>query len=154
MARKLPVLLAFGAAGRTPTVEAIRTRLGGRASTEHGAGELVSLTSSGGFEHAGIVIFTHGQDVDVWTGEGVVRRARWNMVRHVSGPAPDDLARVATDAATFGGLVEGQRVRYRHDSGVDEGTLVEKCKFGGLIEKDDRTIVGVSFRRLWPAETN
>ena len=46
------------------------------------------------------------------------------------------------------------RVRYRHDSGTDEGTLLEKCKFGALVERDDSTIVGVSFRRLWPAEVN
>jgi hypothetical protein len=153
MARKLPLLLTFGV-DRKPTVEAIRVKLGGRASTETGAGDLVAVSTGGGFEHAGIVIYTHGEEVDVWTSEGVVRRARWDVVRRVDGPAPNDFTSVAADAATFAGLTEGQRVRYRHDSGVAEGTLVEKCKFGAIVVKDDETVVGVSFRRLWPAETN
>lgn len=153
MARKLPVFLSFSGPSR-PTVDAIRAKLGGRASTELGAGELVSVSLAGGFEHPGIVIYTRGEDVDVWTGEGVVRRASKGAVKPAGGPVPDGFAQVAADADTFSRLFEGQRVRYRHDRGTAEGTLVEKCKFGALVERDDRTIVGVSFRRLWPAETN
>lgn len=153
MTRKLPVLFSLGAQ-RAPTIDAVRARLGGRAATESGAGELVSVDAGGGLSHTGIVIFTRGDEVDVWTGEGVVRRARWTVVRRLDEPTPDDFAQVAADAAVFGGLTEGQRVRYRHDTGTDEGTLVEKCKFGALVERDDRTVVGVSFRRLWPAEAN
>lgn len=153
MTRKLPVLFPFGI-DRKPTVDAIRTKLGGRVATEPGAGELVSVDAGGGFTHTGIVIFTRGEDVDVWTAEGVVRRASWNRVRRLDEPTPEGFAQVAADAAVFGGLSEGQRVRYRADSGVAEGTLVEKCKFGALVERDDRTVVGVSFRRLWPAEAN
>jgi hypothetical protein len=152
MTRKLPVLL-FGAAHK-PTVEAVRAKLGGRASTDESAGDFVVVDAGAGFSHTGIVIYARGEDVDVWTGEGVVRRARREAVRRGEGPAPDTLAQVAVDAAVFGSLAEGQRVRYRHDSGTSEGTLVEKCKFGALVERDDRTIVGVSFRRLWPADTN
>lgn len=153
MTRKLPVLFPIGAE-RRPTVDAVRARLGGRASTEAGAGDLVRVDAGGGLSHTGIVIFTRGDDVDVWTGEGVVRRARWSGVRRLDEPTPEGFAQVAADAAVFGGLSEGQRVRYRHDTGVEEGTLVEKCKFGALVERDDRTVVGVSFRRLWPADAN
>lgn len=153
MARRLPVFLTFAEAHK-PTVDAVRAKLGGRASTEPGPGELVRVSAAGGFEHTGIVIYTRGEDVDVWTGEGVVRRARRDAVSPAAGPTPDGFEKVAADAATFAGLFEGQRVRYRHDSGTAEGTLVEKCKFGALVERDDHTIVGVSFRRLWPAETN
>lgn len=152
MARKLPVLWPFGE--RKPTVDVVRAKLGGRASTDRGAGEVVSVDVGGGLSQTGVVIFTRGEDVDVWTGEGVVRRARWNVVQIVHGPAPDALAQVAADAATFAGLAEGQRVRFRHDTGTGEGTLVEKCKFGALVERDDQTVVGVSFRRLWPSEAN
>jgi hypothetical protein len=151
--RKLPVFLTLSPAHK-PTVDAIRSKLGGRAATERGAGELVIIETGGGFEQAGIVIFTRGEDVDVWIGDGVVRRARWGVVRRSLGPAPQGLVQIAADATVFGGLSEGQRVRFRNDSGTDEGTLVEKCKFGALVERDDRTIVGVSFRRLWPAEAN
>lgn len=153
MSRKLPVLFPLDL-DRRPTATAVRAKLGGRASTDVGAGDLVSVDMGGGLSQAGIVIYTRGEDVDVWTGEGVVRRARWSGVRRLDGPTPADLAQVAADAAVFGGLVEGQRVRYRHDTGTGEGTLVEKCKFGALVERDDQTIVGVSFRRLWPAEAN
>jgi hypothetical protein len=153
MARRLPVLFPLGSDHR-PTASAIRAKLGGRTSTEVGAGDLVSIDVGGGLAHVGIVIYTRGEDVDVWTGEGVVRRARWATVRRVEGPAPPHFTQIAADAATFGGLYEGQRVCYRHDSGTSEGTLVEKCKFGALVERDDHAIVGVSFRRLWPAATN
>lgn len=153
MSRKLPVL--WGAPpDRRPTVDSVRARLGGRAATEPGAGELVTVDLGAGLSQPGVVIFTRGDDVDVWTGEGVVRRARWDVVRPRPGPAPDALAQVAADAAAFAGLFEGQRVKYRADAGTGEGTLVEKCKFGALVERDDHTIVGVSFRRLWPAEVN
>jgi hypothetical protein len=152
MTRKLPVL--WTSAERRPTVDAVRAKLGGRAATERGAGEMVAIDLGGGLSQVGVVIFTRGEDVDVWTDEGVVRRAHRDAVRRVEGAAPDAFARVAADAATFGGLAEGQRVRFRHDSGTSEGTLVEKCKFGALVERDDHTIVGVSFRRLWPAEAN
>ena len=153
MSRKLPVLFPFGS-DRKPTVDAVRAKLGGRASTETGAGDLVRVDAGGGFSHTGIVIYTRGEDVDVWTGEGIVRRARWSGVRRLDEPTPEGFAQVAVDAAVFGGLCEGQRVRYRHDAGTAEGMLVEKCKFGALVERDDHTIVGVSFRRLWPADTN
>lgn len=152
MVRKLPVL--WTSAERRPTVDAVRAKLGGRAATERGAGDVVAVDVGGGLSQTGVVIFTRGQDVDVWTDEGVVRRARWDAVRRVEGEAPEAFAQVAADAATFGGLAEGQRVRFRHDAGTSEGTLVEKCKFGALVERDDRTIVGVSFRRLWPAAVN
>ncbi|MFO0587572.1 MAG: hypothetical protein U0441_08535 [Polyangiaceae bacterium] len=153
MTRKLglPVILD---ANRKPTVDAVRAKLGGRASTERGAGEFVVIDAGGGFEHSGIVLFRRDDEIAVWTSEGVVRRASRADVRKSEDPTPAGFADVAADAAVFGQLMEGQRVRYRNDSGTDEGTLVEKCKFGALVERDDRTIVGVSFRRLWPAETN
>jgi hypothetical protein len=153
MARKLPVLFPT-TTDRRPTASEIRAKLGGRAATEVGAGDLVKVDAGAGLSHVGIVIYTRGEDVDVWTAEGVVRRARWSGVRRLDGPTPPDFTQIAADAAMFGGLFEGQRVRYRHDTGTSEGTLVEKCKFGALVERDDNTLVGVSFRRLWPAEAN
>ena len=153
MARKLGLPLILDPT-RTPSVDAVRAKLGGRASTERGAGDLVIVDAGGGFEHTGIVLFTRGEEVAVWTSEGVVRRATPGVVRRSAGPTPEGFVSVAADAAIFGQLAEGQRVRYRHDTGTDEGTLLEKCKFGAIVERDDRTIVGVSFRRLWPADTN
>lgn len=153
MAKKLGLPLLLDPE-KKPTVDAVRAKLGGRGSTERGAGDLVLVNAGGGFEHTGIVLFARGEEVAVWMGEGVVRRASPGTVRRSDGPTPEGFVQVATDAAVFANLAEGQRVRYRHDTGTSEGTLLEKCKFGALIERDDHTLVGVSFRRLWPADAN
>ena len=135
---------------KKPTADAIRKRLGGRVSTEPGAGEIVAITTDGGAERVGVVLFTRGEDVDVWTDHGVVRRARRASTRPFRSPVSKELTAVAGDARVFGGLLEGQRVRYQHESGLNEGTIVEKCRFGVLLERDDGVLVGVGFRRIWP----
>jgi hypothetical protein len=150
MARRLFLPLASdGAAPRpTPTVDAVRKRLGGRASTELGAGEVVSL--AGGRIApivTGVVIFVRGDEIDVWLEGDMVRRVRRGDTRAV-GVIPPDLLAVAADVRAFAGLREGQRVGYRDEGRVGEGTLVEKCRFGALVERGDGTVVGVGFRRL------
>lgn len=153
MSRKLSLPLTLDARSK-PTADAIRRRLGGRASTEAGAGEIVRVTTDGGAERVGVVLFTRGEDLDVWTDHGVVRRARRD---HVEAATRDtavskDLGAVASDARIFGGLAEGQRVRYQHDAGLSEGVLVEKCRFGALLLRDDGVLLGVGFRRIWPLD--
>jgi hypothetical protein len=153
MARRLFLPLASdGAAPRpTPTVDAVRKRLGGRASTEPGAGEVVTLTGSGGAGAAlvtGVVIFVRGEQVDVWLEGDVVRRVRRADTRPARSVIPPDVLAVAAAARVFAGLREGQRVGFRDDGRRVEGALVEKCRFGGLVERGDRTVVGVGFRRL------
>jgi hypothetical protein len=149
-------------AGPKPTVDEVRRRLGGRASTDGSAGELVQLIATGGRELPGVVLFGSGEDVDVWVeqpgsavavalGAGVVRRARRPDVAPLQAPPSKDLTSVASDARVFGALREGQRIRYQAEDGLDEGTLVEKCRFGALVQRDDGAIVGVGFRRIWPA---
>lgn len=152
--------------GGKPTVDEIRRRLGGRASTGPGAGELVTLTIPGGEELPGVVLFADGDDVDVWVeqpgssvavalGSAVVRRARRSDLRPLRAPALKDLGdlvAVAGDARVFGALLEGQRIRYPTEQGVTEGILVEKCRFGAVVERSDGSLVGVGFRRLLPAQ--
>ncbi|MBK8253427.1 MAG: hypothetical protein IPK82_12265 [Polyangiaceae bacterium] len=152
-ARKLPMLFSLGAT-KSPTVDHVRKKLGGRASTDKGAGAVVTLDVGSGLSHTGVVIFINADNVDVWIGDGVVRRATPSAVRPFLDSTPPPLVQVAADATVFGGIVEGQRVRFRHDTGTAEGTVVEKCKFGVLVERDDRSLVGVSFRRVWPMEQN
>jgi hypothetical protein len=143
-------------------VDDVRKRLGGRASTDPRAGDLVMVTAPGGRELPGVVLFASGEDMDVWVeqpgsavvtalGAGIVRRARGEDVGPLRGVASKDLTAVASDARVFGGLLEGQRIRYQSGEGLDEGTLVEKCRFGALVERDDGALVGVGFRRIWPA---
>lgn len=147
-----------------PTVDAVRKRLGGRASTGPGAGDLVSLTTIGGVLR-GVVLFAQGDEVDVWIEQpgdasgatlppraSMVRRARRADTAPLRAPAQSGLDAVADDARVFGALTEGQRIRFQEDKGFGEGSLVEKCRFGGLVQRDDGTIVGVGFRRIWPAQ--
>jgi hypothetical protein len=36
------------------------------------------------------------------------------------------------------------------DGNPSEGTLFEKCRYGALIARDDRQIMAVGFRKLYP----
>ncbi|XXX80414.1 hypothetical protein WMF30_16755 [Sorangium sp. So ce134] len=166
---------ATASAATKPTVDAVRERLGGRASTEPGVGELVLLTTAAGKALPGVVLFRRGATVDVWIDDpeanfsvpnttersvsgrstahrGLVRRARPADVAPLRAPAPESLVAVAADARVFAALSEGERIRFQDGGDLAEGTLVEKCRFGGLVQRDDGIIVGVGFRRLWPAQ--
>jgi hypothetical protein len=152
MSRRLFLPLASSDLNASPTVDTVRKRLGGRASTEPGAGELVAVASEHGVARAGVVLFVQGDDVDVWLVGGVVRRTRRSKIVKAT-EAAGDLVSIARAARIFGALTEGQRVHYQHADGVGEGALVEKCRFGGLIEREDGTVLGVGFRRVWSAGT-
>jgi hypothetical protein len=78
----------------------------------------------------------------------MVRRVRRTDTRPVAGAIPPDLLAVAADARAFAGLREGQRVGFRDEGRAGEGALVEKCRFGALVERGDGSLVGVGFRRL------
>lgn len=145
-----------------PTVDAVRKRLGGRGSTEADAGDLVTLTTPGGGKLQGVIVFASGDNLDVWIDQdtasrtapprvGVVRRAHRAHVAPLRVAPSRDLDAMANDARVFGALLEGQRILFQTDEGVGEGTLVEKCRFGALVQRDDGTLVGVGFRRIWPA---
>src|SRR5215813_1492207 len=122
MGRKLFLPLTSGGA-RPPTVDTVRKRLGGRASTEPGAGELVSLVTERGIERGGVVLFVRGEDLDVWTEGDVVRRTRRASLRplpreHAGAAPPRELLAVSRDAQSFAALTEGQRVNYQHEAGI------------------------------------
>ncbi|MDI1477945.1 hypothetical protein [Polyangium sp. y55x31] len=135
-----------------PTVDLMRKRLGGRASTEPGAGDAVTFTTPGGVRHMGVVLFVRGDELDVWVDENVVRRTRRAAASPLDATLPRDLVALAADARVFATLTEGQRICYLDEGRVDEGTLIEKCRFGALVERSDGTIVGLGFRRLWPKD--
>jgi len=151
MDRKLSLPLSLGSPSRRPTVDEVRKRLGGRASTEAGAGDVVVIMTERGRERVGVVLFVRGDELDVWIESGVVRRVRRVSTRPAEVAGAKAVAAVANDARAFAALVERQRVRFQHESGIGEGVLVEKCRFGGLIERSDGVMVGASFRRIWAA---
>ncbi len=74
MLRRLSLRLATEGAAPRPTVDAIRKRLGGRASTEPGAGEVVSLGAVA--DRMGVVLFVRGEQLDVWFSGDRVQRVR------------------------------------------------------------------------------
>jgi hypothetical protein len=51
----------------------------------------------------------------------------------------------------FTALAEGECVRWERPSGVGEGCIVEKCRYGAIIVTRDGMVVAVGFRKLWPA---
>lgn len=136
-----------------PTVDVIRRRLGGRASSGEGVGQVVRLRGSTP-ERLAVVLFTRGLELDVWVGGGVIRNTRRLSTVSVppSSPSiPQDMAEVARDARVFASLTEGQRVRFTLGDGrAGEGTLAEKCRFGALILTDDQRVIGAAFRRVAP----
>ena len=128
------------------TLEAVRARLGGRARTDLQAGRVVCFLDTGA---TGVVLFGHGDEVHVFSNAGWVRRTTKDALTHVAEPAAD-LHAVANDVRVFAALEEGHRVRFQDLSGVAQGTLIEKCLYGAVVRRDDETVMGVGFRRIWP----
>lgn len=139
-----------------PTVDEARASLGGRASSidasTAGAGAIVRIVEGPGQGARGVVVFASEHERDVWIGEGRMRRIAAERCAEIEGPAPAPLEPVAADAARFAALSEGERVRYLDRLGrTHAGTLVEKCRYGALIEADDARVLAVGFRRIAPA---
>jgi len=136
---------------KSPSIDAARKQLGGRAATTADAGRVVSLDGEGGVSGVGVILYASPTEVDVWIDEGIVRRTRPEECSTFHGLVGDDLAVLAADARTFSRLREGQSVRYESRSGqTGEGALVEKCRFGALVLRDDGKLMAVGFRKLWP----
>ncbi len=128
------------------TIEAVRARLGGRARTDPQAGRVVCFLDTGA---TGVVLFGHGDEVHVFSNAGWVRRTTSDALTQVEEPA-EDLNAVANDVRVFAALEEGHRVRFQDLGGMAQGTLIEKCRYGAVVRRDDETVMGVGFRRIWP----
>lgn len=140
-----------GGARRLPSVDAARRNLGGRGATTLDAGRIVALDGAGGVTVVGVVLFASAGEIDVWIDGGIVRRTRSEEARPFLGVVPDELVALAADASLFARLREGQRVRYEARRGeLAEGAIVEKCRFGALVLRDDGKIMAVGFRKVWP----
>lgn len=150
MSRKLalPVLVP---APPTPSVDRIRQRLGGRASTEPGTGDVVTFTTDGGIHQTGVVVFIRGDELDVYVSDNLVRRIRRSAAKSTDAAVAPDFVRIAESARIFERLVEGQAVHFTAENSSHEGILREKCRFGALVERLDGKILGLGFQRIWPA---
>ncbi len=138
---------------RMPRVDTVRRRLGGRARSLPGTGQIVRIQHSG-TSGAGVVLFVSPDELDVWLGDGRVCRVARSQTepeaQRVSGP----LSEIARAAIRFAALSEGERVQFVDRSNTcREGILVEKCRYGGLVVTEDGTVSGIGFRRIEAART-
>ncbi|HEY8074870.1 MAG TPA: hypothetical protein VIF62_12190 [Labilithrix sp.] len=142
---------------KKPSIDAARARLGGRAKDAGPAslppGTIVRVKDS---DAIGVVVFASARDAHVLLGGSRLRRLGAEDVEAVGAggeaAAGDALTAVAADARVFWLLAEGQSVRYADAAGdLRDGKLVEKCRYGALVLRDDGAIVAVGFRKLWPA---
>lgn len=144
----------FARPGSQPKVDDARAALGGRATTSALAGALVRVMNPAREPQLGAVVFADDTSVDVWVGDGRIRRVRSHDVAVAHDVGAHPFAAVAADARVFASLPEGARVRFISPLGVTlEGTLREKCRYGGLVLGLDGKLLAVSFRRLFPAST-
>ncbi len=124
----------------------MRARLGGRARTDLQAGRVVCFLDTGA---TGVVLFGHGDEVHVFSNAGWVRRTTVDALTVVEEPSAD-LHEAANDVRVFAALEEGHRVRFQDIGGMAQGTVLEKCRYGAVVRRDDDTVMGVGFRRIWP----
>lgn len=148
--RSLPLFRDVPDLPRTPRVDEVRKRLGGRVSTGARVGEVVGIVA-GGEPLAGVVLAHANERVDVWVGSGTVRRVHEDAASSFAGEVPTTLRAVASDITIFASLAEGQRVMASLDGELVEVTLAEKCRYGALVVRDDDVLLGVGFRMLAPA---
>jgi hypothetical protein len=131
-------------------IEAARHAYGGRARSERGVGAKVRVRPSGGPDYPGVVLFVEGAARDVLLADGTLRRATAVECHALAEGEGSELDAVAEDAARFADLDELQRVSVRAGRGLDYGMIVEKCRYGALVMRDDGSLVGVSFRDINP----
>lgn len=146
MSRRVSLPVNGQSAKPRSTIEAVRARLGGRARSDLQAGRVVCFLDTGA---TGVVLFAQGAEVHVFSNAGWVRRTTIDALTQVDEPAAD-LHDVANDVRVFAALEEGSRVRFQDLSGMAQGTLLEKCRYGAVVRRDDERILGVGFRRIWP----
>jgi hypothetical protein len=137
------------------SIDAVRSSLGGRVEGPPDP-DIGSICTIEGRDAAPVVVlFAEGDEAHVWVGDGLVRRVHRAWLRPSMGEVAAVLARVATDIRALGALEEGERVSFlakgTAQARVEAGWLLEKCRFGALVERDDGVVVGVGFRRLWRA---
>jgi hypothetical protein len=134
-----------------PTADDVRKKLGGPGQSEAGAGLVVRFVADAS-AGPGVVLFRTGDALDVYLGDGLVRRTSADAVTTLEPPVPEALSAVAADVRVFAALRQGERVHYQDASGrVLGGVLVEKCRYGALVKSDEQRVVGVGFRKLTPA---
>lgn len=139
-----------------PTVDMMRRQLGGRLGDlgMENAGRPV-LADGGGGIIEGLLVCVDDAHAFVWTGENEFRRLPADAWRPSDSPLDAETLARTEDLRRFAMLRERQRVRFVTARGVSlEGTLIEKCRFGALVAREDGVVVAVGFRSLFPGEVH
>jgi hypothetical protein len=132
---------------KAPTLEGARKRLGGKANRSTQTGAVVQLIDEARGSY-GIVLYADEHELDVLLGHQLLRKTKPELTLPAEVDSVD--AALLADVRVFASLEEGQRVRCAEESGTSDGLLVEKCRYGALVAKDDGKILAVGFRKLWP----
>lgn len=146
------------AAGTKPKVStaAMRQRLGGPRELAAGAVGTEREGTLVAFKGAPVLVLHEdpGEGAcDLWLGDGRALRVSIDRLTPLEADAsvPRDLARVTEDLRLFLSLRAKSAVRFLAGDGtIREGTLVEQCKFGGLVALSDGTVLGIGFARFLP----
>jgi hypothetical protein len=154
---------------KKPSIDAARARLGGRINeidappAGFAPGVVVTFPLATAAARAagdlrrmsGVVVFASRSEVHVLLDGIRLRRVPpADLEIHDGSEIAIELEKIAGDARLFGQLVEGQDVRYADDAGgLVSGKVVEKCRWGALVLRDDGAVVAVGFRKLWPSPT-
>lgn len=146
---------------KKPSLDDARNRLGGRTTHEEPAppgiapGRVVRVFANDGAEHVAVVVFANADEVHLLIDGTKLRRVPPKAVHTYEGEAPSSVSKIAADAHVFSRLAEGEKIRYADDSGgLLSGKLVEKCRYGALVVREDGAVVAVGFRKLWPAASS
>jgi hypothetical protein len=134
---------------RAPTLENARKRLGGKAGRSAQTGAVVRLIDEvRDTPSVGIVLYGDEHELEVLVARQLLRKTKPELTLPAEVDSVD--AALLAEVRVFGALEEGQRVRFADGSGTADGLLVEKCRYGALVAKDDGKILAVGFRKLWP----
>jgi hypothetical protein len=146
---------------KKPSLDDARNRLGGRTTDEEPAppginpGRVVRVFANDGEEHVAVVVFANADEVHILIDGTRLRRVPPSAVHTYDGVTPSSMSKIAADAHVFSRLAEGEKIRYADDKGgLLSGKLVEKCRYGALVVREDGAVIAVGFRKLWPAATS
>ena len=150
-----------GESRKKPSLDDARNRLGGRTTDEEPAppgmhpGRVVRVFANDGEEHVAVVVFANADEVHILIDGTRLRRVPPSAVHTYEGATPSSMSKIAADAHVFSHLTEGTKIRYADDKGgLLSGKLVEKCRYGALVVREDGAVIAVGFRKLWPATTS
>jgi hypothetical protein len=145
-------------AKKKPSIDAARDRLGGRITDDDvcptgvAIGLVVGVAGTRGVTVPGVVIFASRTEVHVLLDGVRLRRVGPDSVRAFVGEVSHALSKIAGDAQLFARLTEGELVRYSgDDGGLVTAKVVEKCRWGALVAREDGAVIAVGFRKLWPS---